>query len=219
MKRMILAIGCLVIIAGMAVFVGAGVEPARHPRVRLITNYGDIVLELYPQKAPKTVKNFLRYVHEGFYDGTIFHRVIKKFMIQGGGYTQDLKQKPTHAAIPNEADNGLKNLRGTIAMARTMDPNSATAQFFINTVDNNFLNFRSKTVQGWGYCVFGRVVDGMNVVDAISAVPTTAGRVGQNIPVSPVIIKKAVIEKRLHQKHIRAGNKGTGKQGDAPGIR
>lgn len=210
MKRMILAIGYLVIIGGMAVLVGARENPVRNPRVRLVTNYGNIVLELYPQKAPETVKNFLRYVREGFYNGTIFHRVIQGFMIQGGGYTKDLQRKPTHAAIKNEADNGLHNLRGTLAMARTMDPNSATSQFFINTVNNNFLDFRSKTTRGWGYCVFGKVVSGMDVVDAISKVPTTTSRVGQNAPVSPVIIEKAVIEKQT-VKHNRSGDKKSGK--------
>ncbi len=211
MKRIILAIGCLVVICGMAALVSARENPARNPRVRLVTNYGNIVLELYPQKAPETVKNFLQYVREGFYNGTIFHRVIKGFMIQGGGYTKDLQRKSTHAPIKNEADNGLANLRGTVAMARTMDPNSATSQFFINTVNNNFLDFRSKTARGWGYCVFGKVVSGMDVVDAISKVPTTTSRVGQNSPVSPVIIEKAVIEKQQAAEPERVDGKKSGK--------
>jgi peptidyl-prolyl cis-trans isomerase B (cyclophilin B) len=163
------------------------------PRVHLETTLGNIVVELNPSAAPKTVDNFLTYVKDGFYNGTIFHRVIKGFMIQGGGFTADLQQKNTRPPIQNEADNGLKNLRGTIAMARTPDPNSATAQFFINTVDNAFLDFTAKTPKGWGYCVFGKVVEGMDAVDAIENQPTTAKHIGGDVPVTPVIIKKAVI--------------------------
>jgi peptidyl-prolyl cis-trans isomerase B (cyclophilin B) len=162
------------------------------PKVRLETSLGNIVVELNPTAAPKTVENFISYVKAGFYNGTIFHRVIKGFMIQGGGFTEDLQQKPTQPAIQNEADNGLKNLRGTIAMARTPDPNSATAQFFINTVDNAFLNFTAKTPRGWGYCVFGKVVEGMDVVDAIEKQPTTTKQIGGDVLVTPVIIKKAL---------------------------
>jgi len=173
---------------------GADEKTADAPRVRLETNLGNIVVELDPKAAPKTVDNFLTYVRDGFYNGTIFHRVIKGFMIQGGGFTEDLQQKPARPAIQNEADNGLKNLRGAIAMARTPDPNSATAQFFINTVDNSFLNFKSKTPAGWGYCVFGKVVEGMDVVDKIENQPTTTKMIGNDVPVSPVIIKRAVIE-------------------------
>jgi peptidyl-prolyl cis-trans isomerase B (cyclophilin B) len=166
------------------------------PKVRLETSLGKIVVELNPTAAPKTVENFLSYVNAGFYNGTIFHRVIKGFMIQGGGFTEDLQQKPTRPAIQNEADNGLKNLRGTIAMARTPDPNSATAQFFINTVDNAFLDFTAKTPKGWGYCVFGKVVEGIDVADAIEKQPTTTKQIGGDVPVTPVIIKKAsVVEK------------------------
>ncbi|HUU40590.1 MAG TPA: peptidylprolyl isomerase [Desulfatiglandales bacterium] len=165
------------------------------PRVRLETSHGVIVLELDPQAAPKTVENFLSYVDNKFYDFTIFHRVIKGFMIQGGGLTVDMQKKTTAEAIINEADNGLKNLRGTVAMARTMDPNSATAQFFINTVNNSFLDYKEKTMQGWGYCVFGKVVEGMNVVDAIENTPTHTQTGHQNVPVSAVIIQRASVDK------------------------
>lgn len=163
------------------------------PQVSLTTTYGDIVVQLDSAAAPKTVANFLAYVNSKFYDGTIFHRVIKTFMIQGGGMTPDMNEKPTKAPIPNEANNGLKNLRGTIAMARTMDPNSATAQFFINTVDNPPLDFKSKSEEGWGYCVFGKVVKGMNVVDSIANVKTTSSGMYQDVPVTPIEIKKAVV--------------------------
>lgn len=170
---------------------GADVEA---PRVRLETTKGDIVLELDRAKAPKTVDNFLSLVNSGFYEGTIFHRVIKGFMIQGGGLTEDMKQKAANTPIQNEADNSLKNLRGTIAMARTQDPHSATSQFFINTVDNAFLDFSSKTLSGWGYCVFGRVVEGMDAVDAIESFPTTTSGMYSDVPESPIVIKKASVE-------------------------
>jgi peptidyl-prolyl cis-trans isomerase B (cyclophilin B) len=164
------------------------------PRVRLVTSFGDIVLELNQEKAPKSVENFLTYVKEGFYNGTIFHRVIDNFMIQGGGFTQDFKKKPTHDPITNEADNGLKNDRGTIAMARTNFPHSATAQFFINVVDNDFLNHRSPTPRGWGYAVFGKVVEGMDVVDNIRRLPTgSGGPFRKDVPKTPVIIEQAVV--------------------------
>ncbi len=161
------------------------------PRVALETDKGKIVIELYPDKAPKTVKNFLDYVDAGQYDNTIFHRVIPGFMIQGGGMTVSMKEKPTKAPVKNEADNGLKNERYTIAMARTQVPDSATAQFFINTVDNDFLNFKDKSVQGWGYAVFGKVVEGMDVVDAIEKVKTANRSGHQNVPVDTVVIIKA----------------------------
>ncbi len=164
---------------------------AQTPQVVLETSMGDITLELYPDKAPATVKNFLTYVDEMFYDGLVFHRVIRGFMIQGGGMDAQMKEKTTHAPIMNEADNGLKNDRGTIAMARTPDPNSATAQFFINAKDNTFLNFRSKTMDGYGYCVFGKVIKGMDVVDAIEAVATGNKGFHQDVPLKPVLIKKA----------------------------
>jgi peptidyl-prolyl cis-trans isomerase B (cyclophilin B) len=177
-----------------ALSVLAAVTPAvagDNPKVLIETTNGNIVLELYADKAPETVKNFLTYVDDGFYNGTIFHRVIPNFMIQGGGFTADMKQKRTRPPIKNEADNGLKNDRGTIAMARTQDPNSATAQFFINSADNDFLNHTGKTPQGWGYAVFGRVVEGMEVVDAISAVKTGNMGMHQDVPKTAVVISKA----------------------------
>jgi cyclophilin family peptidyl-prolyl cis-trans isomerase len=160
-----------------------------NPRVALDTSMGKIVIELYPEKAPKTVANFLEYVKAGFYDGTIFHRVIPGFMAQGGGLTADMQQKPPRPAIQNEADNGLKNDRGTVAMARTDDPNSATAQFFINVVNNTFLNHTAKTPAGWGYAVFGKVVEGMDVADKIVNVPRGQG----DVPKTPVLIKSAKV--------------------------
>ena len=167
-----------------------------HPLVKLETSMGEITLELYPDKAPATVANFLQYVKDGFFNGTIFHRVIPTFMIQGGGFDAQMNQKPTKAPIKNEADNGLKNEAYTVAMARTMDPNSATAQFFINVADNTFLNHTAKTPQGWGYAVFGKVVKGQDVVDKIKAVPTANKGMHQNVPVTPVtIIKATVVEK------------------------
>ena len=161
--------------------------------VKLHTNHGTITLELDADKAPETVKNFLDYVSAGHYDNTIFHRVIKNFMIQGGGFEPGMKQKPTGEQIKNEADNGLKNLTGTIAMARTQAPHSATAQFFINVVDNDFLNYRAPDVQGWGYCVFGRVTEGMDVVNSIRAVRTGSNGFHQDVPVEDVIIERAEI--------------------------
>ncbi|MGD2119407.1 MAG: peptidylprolyl isomerase [Chromatiales bacterium] len=161
-------------------------------KVLLSTSKGDITLELYPDKAPATVENFLRYVDEGFYDGTVFHRVINSFMIQGGGFDADLNKKRTHEEVRNEADNGLKNKRGSIAMARTGEPHSATAQFFINHIDNDFLDHKDKSYRGWGYCVFGKVVDGMQTVDAIADVFTTSKNGMQNVPEKTVLIKKAV---------------------------
>ena len=157
------------------------------------TNHGDITLELYADKAPKTVENFLSYVQEGFYDNTIFHRVIDGFMIQGGGMTPDMEQKETKAPIENEANNGVANEAGTIAMARTNDPHSATAQFFINVKDNDFLNFSSESMNGWGYCAFGKVTEGMDVVEKIKNVKTGNYGYHQDVPVEAVIIEKAVI--------------------------
>ncbi len=165
-----------------------------NPRVRLVTNKGDIVLQLDRAKAPRTVENFLRYVQDGFYNGTLFHRVIDGFMIQGGGFSADFVQKPTRAPIINEADNGLRNTVGTIAMARTGDPHSATAQFFINVSNNEFLDFREKTPRAWGYAVFGRVVTGMEVVKAIKETRTGAGGMfPKDVPQEPIIIQQAVI--------------------------
>jgi len=163
------------------------------PRVKLITSQGDIELELNPAAAPKTVENFLAYVKAGFYDGTLFHRVIAGFMIQGGGFDAQMQQKSARPPIQNEADNGLANQTGTIAMARTPDPHSASAQFFINVKDNDFLDHRAKTKKGWGYCVFGKVVGGMNVVRAIEQVPTTARSGMRDVPAAPVIIKQALM--------------------------
>jgi cyclophilin family peptidyl-prolyl cis-trans isomerase len=159
--------------------------------VKLQTNKGDIIIELNKDAAPVSVENFLRYVNEGFYDGTIFHRVIKGFMIQGGGFTQDMKQKRPHEQIKNEASNGLKNDRGTLAMARTNNPNSATSQFFINHKDNDFLNYAGPAKPG--YAVFAKVIDGMEVVDVIAAVKTTGHAHYQDVPAEPVIIEKATI--------------------------
>ncbi|WP_022850759.1 peptidylprolyl isomerase [Limisalsivibrio acetivorans] len=154
------------------------------------TTYGDIKLELYPEKAPKTVENFMNYVNSGFYDGTTFHRVIPGFMIQGGGFTEEYDKKPTNEPIENEADNGLKNERGTIAMARTPDPHSASSQFFINVADNDFLNYSAPTPRGYGYAVFGRVTEGMDVVDKIVSVKTgSIGPFPKDAPLEPVIIK------------------------------
>ena len=158
------------------------------------TSKGAITLELYPDKAPATVANFVAYAKDGFYDGTVFHRVIPGFMIQGGGFGQDLTQKPTNAAVQNEADNGLLNDRGTIAMARTQDPHSATAQFFINVADNGFLNFTAPTRQGWGYAVFGKVTGGMDVVDAIVSLPTgAAGPFGSDVPREAAVIESVTV--------------------------
>jgi peptidyl-prolyl cis-trans isomerase B (cyclophilin B) len=160
-------------------------------KVRLNTTLGAIVLELDPQKAPLTVENFVAYVRDGHYDGTIFHRVISDFMIQGGGLDRDMNTKQTRAAIRNEAINGLKNVLGAVAMARLPDPHSASAQFFINTSDNAFLDHRNQTDDGWGYCVFGRVVEGMPVVEAIEDVKTTRRRGYQDVPEQVIVIEKA----------------------------
>jgi peptidyl-prolyl cis-trans isomerase B (cyclophilin B) len=161
--------------------------------ITLHTNFGDITLELDFEKAPKTCANFIAYAKDGFYDGTIFHRVISNFMIQGGGFDKDMKQKPTKATIENEADNGLKNNNGTVAMARTTDPHSATAQFFINVKDNDFLNHSGKNAQGWGYAVFGKVSDGLDVINKIKAVRTGSQGFHQDVPAEPVIIEKVTV--------------------------
>lgn len=160
---------------------------AHATEVDILTNKGSIRVDLNDEAAPKTVTNFLRYADEGFYNNTIFHRVIRGFMIQGGGFTEDLERKSTHKAVAYEGDNGLANNRGTLAMARTQDPNSATSQFFINQVDNTFLNDGARGAAG--YTVFGKVISGMDIVDAISAVPTTSVGPYQNVPQSPVIIE------------------------------
>ena len=161
--------------------------------VRIQTSYGAILIDLDTQRAPKSVENFLSYANEGFYNGTLFHRVIDNFMIQGGGFLPGMTHKTTHAPIENEARNGLRNERGTVAMARTSDPNSATAQFFINVVDNDFLNHTAMTPSGWGYCVFGKVIDGMTVVDRIKGVPTTSRAGYKDVPISDVIIERVEV--------------------------
>ena len=161
--------------------------------VKLSTNFGDITIELDAEKAPITAANFLQYVEKGFYEGVIFHRVINGFMVQGGGFGANMKQKPTDAPIKNEADNGLANDKYTVAMARTSVPDSASSQFFINIADNDFLNHTAPTPSGWGYCVFGKVVEGMDVVDKIKAVPTTSRAGHQDVPVEPVVILQATV--------------------------
>lgn len=179
----------LIILVG-AQSAAAADQAVVNPRVVVETSKGRIVIELFPQKAPATVQNFLAYVDAGFYTGTVFHRVIPNFMFQGGGLTADMQKKPTEKPVANEADNGLKNTRGSVAMARTSEPHSATSQFFINTADNEFLNHRGKTPQGWGYAVFGRIAEGMAVVDAISGVKTGSSGMFQDVPVEPVVIEK-----------------------------
>jgi peptidyl-prolyl cis-trans isomerase B (cyclophilin B) len=166
--------------------------------VLLKTNKGDIVLELDAEKASGTVENFIKYVEGGQYNGTIFHRVIKGFMVQGGGMDGQMQERKTRAPIMNEANNGLKNNKYTVAMARTSDPDSATAQFFINTNNNDFLNFKSQTPQGWGYAVFGKVISGQNVVDVIETVPTTRKFPHDDVPVEPIVIEKAEVLKNYN---------------------
>ena len=161
--------------------------------ILMTTTLGPMTLELDADNAPKTVENFLSYVSNGFYDGTIFHRVINNFMVQGGGFTVDMEQKATQAPIDNEANNGLKNARGTIAMARTQDPHSATAQFFINVQDNDFLNHTGENMQGWGYTVFGKVTDGEDVLDKIRCVQTGSQAGHQDVPVEPIIIESMTV--------------------------
>ena len=188
----------LVVTIGFTPVVGYSTETqtkgAGMVTVKIETSMGDITLELDGNKAPDTVANFVEYASSGFYDGTIFHRVIENFMIQGGGFDSDMKQKKTNAPIKNEADNGLKNDTGTIAMARTSDPNSATAQFFINVKDNGFLNHTAPTTQGWGYAVFGKVTDGMDVVHAIEKVNTTIRSGMQDVPSETVVINKVTVQ-------------------------
>ena len=165
-------------------------------KVQLHTSLGDVVIQLNGEKAPVSTQNFITYVEEGFYDGTIFHRVIPGFMAQGGGFSTDYKQKSVHAPIKNEADNGLNNSRGSIAMARTSDPQSATAQFFINLADNAFLDYKSADAQGWGYAVFGEVISGMDIVDKMAAVPTgSGGAFPADVPQTQIVIEKATVVK------------------------
>ncbi len=188
-KKLLSAVALVCLIAGIAC-----AEGKKNPVVTMETSLGNVKIELFEKEAPISVKNFLGYAKSGFYSGTIFHRVIANFMIQGGGFTSDLKQKPTGAPIKNEADNGLKNQRGTVAMARTGIVDSATAQFFINVVNNGFLDQRDKTQQGYGYAVFGKVIEGMDVVDRIAAVKTVR-RGFPDVPETPVIIKSVKVVK------------------------
>lgn len=203
--KMLRLTACTIALAAMLP-AGAGAQPANspptskgtssmstNPRVKLHTNQGDIVITLNAEKAPKSVENFVAYTKDGFYDGTVFHRVIDGFMIQGGGFEPGMKQKPTKAPIENEANNGLKNDKYTLAMARTSDPHSATAQFFINVSDNDFLNFTAPTPNGWGYAVFGVVTEGTEVVDKIKNVKTGNRGFHQNVPTEDVIIEKAEV--------------------------
>lgn len=193
-------------IAGMTI--ESPTAKTTNPVVIMETTKGTIKIELYPDEAPITVKNFLWYVDHKFYEGLIFHRVIGNFMIQGGGFTRDLVKKQPNAPIKNEADNGLKNERGTIAMARTSKINSATSQFFINLKDNHGLNFRERTLQGYGYAVFGRVIDGMDVVDAIAKVKTIRKDGYNDVPATPVVIKKAYRLEKEGAKGKAPGKKG-----------
>jgi cyclophilin family peptidyl-prolyl cis-trans isomerase len=180
------------ILAFAVALLASSAAAAANPQVELRTSLGAIVIELYPDKAPLTVENFLQYVKDRHYDGTLFHRVIPGFMVQGGGHGADFKERPTRKPVRNEAANGLRNVPGTVAMARTGEPHSATAQFFINVADNEFLNFRFPTQEGYGYCVFGKVVKGMDVVARIVKVRTGAGPGGhRDVPVKPVLIESA----------------------------
>ena len=189
-KLLMLAASVLFAVSSTAAVAQAPSNDAKggKPMVVFSTNYGDFTIELYPDKAPVTVENFLEYVDSGFYDGTIFHRVIPGFVIQGGGFTEDMRQKPTEAPIKNEADNGLKNERGTLSMARTQDVNSATSQFFVNLVDNAFLDHGTRD---FGYAVFAKVVDGMDVIDKIAAVQTTRHGMHSDVPADPVVVEAA----------------------------
>ena len=187
MKKLFAAFAIFLFTAGLP---AAAKEPADNPRVRVTTSLGVIEFELDARRAPGTVRNFMNYVERGYYNGTIFHRVIPGFMIQGGGFAPGMREKTTGVPVKNEADNGLKNLAGTIAMARTSDPQSAAAQFFINTADNPSLDHRDKTDRGWGYAVFGKVTKGMDVVKKIESVSTHSVGPFQNVPVKDVVIQK-----------------------------
>jgi cyclophilin family peptidyl-prolyl cis-trans isomerase len=198
-----------VVCLAMAGLIGTMATAQAAPQVKLETSLGDITIELNSASAPKTVANFLSYVNAGFYDRTIFHRVKPGFMIQGGGFTPDMTEKSTKAPIKNEAANGLKNVRGTVAMARLsdpLDPHTATAQFFINTVDNDFLNHKSNNPEEFGYCVFGKVVKGMDVVDSIAKTPTTRKGMYSDVPAEPVIIKKATVVKEKPAENTKIKN-------------
>ncbi len=193
-RRLLLKLNTFILVSFTAFSVAAKSSNSaenNYPQVLLETSAGTIVMELYPDKAPKTVENFLKYVNEGFYDGTIFHRVIPNFMVQGGGFTEDFEKKITHAPIQNEADNGLRNRIGTVAMARTNDPHSATAQFFINVAQNTFLDFREKTPRAWGYAVFGKVIEGMKTVNKIRMAKTGFKNGMKDVPKNNITIIKA----------------------------
>ena len=185
-------LGALFAISFILVTTGTTMAAGK-PIVTFKTNIGDFTVQLEPEKAPNTVANFIQYVKDGHYDGTIFHRVIAKFMVQGGGFTPDMQKKGTRGPVANEADTGLKNERGTIAMARTGDPHSATAQFFVNVIYNKFLDHTAKTQQGWGYTAFGRVIDGMNIVGRMARVKTGTKGPYSDVPNDPIIIVKAII--------------------------
>lgn len=193
MKRILLLLTFAALFAIVSIPASAASRAADEPVVKLETNMGDILVQLDGRKAPRTTANFIQYVKSGHYDGTIFHRVIKGFMIQGGGLTPDMHEKRTGAPIRNEADNGLHNKKYTIAMARTGDPHSATSQFFINTANNNFLDFKAQNSQGWGYAVFGKVIEGQKVVDKIESVLTGHKAGHDDVPTEQVIIKKAYV--------------------------
>jgi cyclophilin family peptidyl-prolyl cis-trans isomerase len=186
MKKLLMSAGLVLMLTSPMILAGT--------KVNMDTNFGNILLELEDEKVPKTVENFLRYVREGFYEGTLFHRVVANFVIQGGGFTADFTRKETLPPIPNEANNGFKNVRGSIAMARTGDPQSATSQFFINLKDNSFLDYQAPTIPGWGYAVFGKVIQGMEVVDKIGQLPTgSGGPFTRDVPQTPVVINKMSI--------------------------
>ena len=202
LKRRALGMACAALLALPAFVPGTvfassissqGKTMSANPKVKLQTNHGDILIELNAEKAPKTVENFVTYVKDGFFDGTIFHRVINNFMIQGGGFEPGMKQKETRDPVENEANNGLRNNRYTLAMARTSDPHSATAQFFINVADNDFLNHTAPTSNGWGYAVFGQVIEGTEIVDKIKVVKTGSKGFHQDVPVEDVVIEKATL--------------------------
>jgi len=194
-KRLIIALVAICLVATLPTD-GAFAEEARvNPQMVLDTSEGVIIIELFEDRAPQSVANIIQYVEEGFYNGTIFHRVIDRFMIQGGGFDQDMVKKEVREGVQNEADNGISNVRGTVALARTSDPHSATAQFFISTVNNDNLDHSAKTQSGWGYCVFGRVVEGMTTVDRISRTRTRTRSGMQNVPLLPIVIERATIRR------------------------
>ena len=197
--KAILCLMVLTLMAGLASLPSDSSASGSKTKVKMTTNMGEIEIELYPDKAPVTVGNFIEYVQSGFFDGVIFHRIIPGFVLQGGGFTADMRQKKTRSPIVNEADNGLKNTKGTLSMARTSDPDSATSQFFVNLVDNPFLDFTAKTRQGWGYAVFARVTSGMDVAQRMAAVSTGNVRGHSDVPLEPVVIEKMEMMSPLPQ--------------------